>query len=271
MVWIFIVVVVYLLDTILVSALQPTSAMLHMRKTLPFLCNRCVTPVTHAGYSMGFHMNPPLISKLRGGSDMSQPTQKLSRTFCGSISNENIPDSVKRFKVSDEQGREQSSIPHEVLKVRRSPFPLEIDMQPTECKPWLADWSLIVEACADVYFELGDGCSESAYQTALLYALYRMHIPAIVERPVYATTQGMTVLKGRVDMEISGRFILEFKVSPPTATRLRADKKQLRRYISAYKQNGTRLERAALVYFGNNEVRIVEVSVTEEDIRAKPY
>ena len=116
---------------------------------------------------------------------------------------------------------------------------------------------------------MGDGCSEKSYQKALLYALYNQDIPCLIERPVFLNKCGQSVLKGYVDVELaSGRFILELKISPPTVANLRKDKKQLRRYISAYKANGCNLERAALVYFGNSEVRIVEVSVSEENVRS---
>jgi CRISPR/Cas system-associated exonuclease Cas4 (RecB family) len=118
---------------------------------------------------------------------------------------------------------------------------------------------------------MGGSCSEKAYQTALLYNLYDLKVPGLIERPIYITTKGMSVLAGYVDMELDSRFVLELKISPPTIVNLRKDKKQLRRYISAYKTNGIQLERAALVYFGNNEVRVVEVSVKPEDNRMVPY
>ncbi|KAJ1487068.1 hypothetical protein T484DRAFT_1787578 [Baffinella frigidus] len=129
----------------------------------------------------------------------------------------------------------------------------------TVCKPWSIEWGNLLEVVGDVYFELGDGCSEKAYQLALLNKLYKMNIPCLVEKNVYKIESGVPILTGRVDIEIASEFVLELKVSPPSATNLRKDKKQLRRYLSAYSENNSPLERAALVYFGNFEVQIVEV------------
>lgn len=193
-------------------------------------------------------------------------TRALSST---SVAGDEIVDIVKKFKVSNEHARETGSIPHNVFK-NTLPFSRNCDMH--ACKSGPVEWDLVVASAVAVYFDMGAGCSEKSYQKALLYSLYGLDIPCLIERPVYMIKDGLSVLKGFVDLEIAGgRFVLELKISPPTASNLRNDKKQLRRYISAYKANGSRLERAALVYYGNSEVRIVEVSVNEEDSRMRPY
>jgi len=123
------------------------------------------------------------------------------------------------------------------------------------------DWALLLEAAFAVYRDLGDGCSERTYQKKLYYDLYCLGIPCIIERPVHTTTHhGMTLGKGRVDLEVARRFVLELKVTRATDENVRRDKRQLQRYLTTYQEQGLQLERAALVYFSNNEVRIVEVS-----------
>jgi GxxExxY protein len=122
------------------------------------------------------------------------------------------------------------------------------------------DWATLLEAAFAAYAALGDGCSERTYQKKLYYALYCLDIPCIIERPVHTTEHGMTVGKGRVDLEVARRFVLELKVTLPTEKNLRRDTRQLLRYLSTYQEQGHQLERAALVYFANDEVRVVEVS-----------
>jgi hypothetical protein len=175
-------------------------------------------------------------------------------------------DIVKRFRLSDDHAREKDQKPPLILKGRD----LGVKTTPVH-NTGRVEWDTIIEACSHIYFQMGGSCSEKAYQTALLYNLYDLKVPGLIERPIYITTKGMSVLAGYVDMELDSRFVLELKISPPTIVNLRKDKKQLRRYISAYKTNGIQLERAALVYFGNNEVRVVEVSVKPEDNRMVPY
>jgi CRISPR/Cas system-associated exonuclease Cas4 (RecB family) len=70
----------------------------------------------------------------------------------------------------------------------------------------------------------------------------------------------MTLGKGRVDLEVARRFLLELKVTLPTEKNVRKDRRQLLRYLTTYQEQELQIERAALVYFANNEVRVVEVS-----------
>jgi GxxExxY protein len=178
-------------------------------------------------------------------------------------------DIVKRFKMSDAAARD-SSIPHRVIKVDRPPVSVNMPNEP-DFRSWSIEWSTLLEVAGETYFDLGDGLSEKAYQTSLLHRLYQRNVPVLMERDVYVTENNATILVGRVDLEINRRFLLELKVSPPTASNLRKDKKQLNRYISSYKKNGINLEHAALVYFGNFEVRIIEMSVHENHPRMIPY
>ena len=248
--FIFMVVASFFAESLLVSATLVRGRAFKIQ-SIPFLRNRCAnlgigSSPTGRNTSAG-HAVPSSIGSLR-----VQNRTGLTRSMSSS-SNDEKRDVVRRMPITSESAR--STIPDIVIRAAPN------SDEPIEFKPWLLDWAVVVEKTGDIYFELGDGCSERMYQQALLHALYRMHIPVLIERPVYATKDGHTVLKGRVDLEIAGRFILELKVTTANSTNIRKDKKQLQRYISAYKDNNVRLQRAALVYFGNGEVRIVEVPV----------
>jgi len=133
-------------------------------------------------------------------------------------------------------------------------------------------WSELVDIAGNAFEEHGDACSERVYQDAMFYALYRRGIPCIRERPLYVLNSGYSVHKGRVDLEIASQFILELKVCSATERNITRDKKQLRRYLRAYQQNGQSIERAAIIYFSNHQVRVVEVSMLNKtEGRFTPY
>jgi GxxExxY protein len=265
----------FFLDSLLVSALA-TPVVAEMRKTIPYLRNRCVSgvnpsPIHPVGRAVP--TSNPFIragSFHRGGRTLGSHADshrdakrlKVSDEHARVLSSGQLPppgDVVKRFKIPDTVARGDST-PHKVIKVDR---PEVASMAIPVVTPWSIEWSNLLEAAGEVYFEMGEGHSEKSYQLSLLYRLYQSDVPCLVERNVYVTENNMSILVGRVDLEVNKRFLLELKVSPPTAANLRKDMKQLRRYVAAYKANGAVLERAALVYFGNFEVRIVEVPVTD--------
>jgi hypothetical protein len=294
MLWVLMASSAYFLKPLSLCA-DTTLDIVNMRRTLPFLRDRCVStmhssnrtsysfnpnegslhptkypshsmersiptnnPVLHAG---AFHTKGRPFSSVRS-TDPSDTAHSPSDTVRSTVPS----DIVKRFRLSDDHAREKDQKPPLILKGRD----LGVKTTPVH-NTGRVEWDTIIEACSHIYFQMGGSCSEKAYQTALLYNLYDLKVPGLIERPIYITTKGMSVLAGYVDMELDSRFVLELKISPPTIVNLRKDKKQLRRYISAYKTNGIQLERAALVYFGNNEVRVVEVSVKPEDNRMVPY
>jgi hypothetical protein len=236
---------IYFTESLLVSALAPP-ARASMRLRIPYLRSRC----TDVRGGLIIPTSNPVV---RGGAFHSG-----GRAFSTSSDRQDV---VKRFKMSNGEGRDTDPAPQLVIKVDREPAAASPPnmLGGMGLKPWSIEWSNLLEVVGNTYFELGDGCSEKAYQLALLNKLYKMNIPCLVEKNVYKHENGVPILTGRVDIEIASDFVLELKVSMPTAVNLRKDKKQLRRYISAYNANNTPLERAALVYFGNFEVRIVEV------------
>jgi GxxExxY protein len=260
------------LDSLLVSAFA-TPVLGEMRKTIPYLRNRCVSGVNPTPVGRAVPTCNPFVragSFHRGGRTLSShdgiqsdaKRLKVSDEHARVLSSGQLPppgDVVKRFKIPDTVAR-GASTPHKVITVDR---PEVAPMSTPVVKPWSIEWSNLLEAAGEVYFEMGEGHSEKSYQLSLLYRLYQSDVACLVERNVYVTENNMSILVGRVDLEVNKRFLLELKVSPPTAANLRKDMKQLRRYVAAYKANGAVLERAALVYFGNFEVRIVEVPVTE--------
>ena len=253
--WLFMAAGFHFSQSLMVSAYTP--AMYDIQRNIPYLRTRCA----HIG--TGYTATPSSSPITRGG-----PFHPGARTFATNI---NRRDMVKRFKMSDANARETGAIPHHVIK-RTQPTVVKTSDTPSELefRPWSIHWSTLLEHAGETYFELGPDCSEKAYQTALTYKLYKKNIPCLTEKNMYMIEHGEPILTGRVDLECASKFILELKVSPSNANNIRKDKKQLRRYISAYKANGVYLERAALVYFGNSEVRIVEVSV-DEDLRLVPY
>ncbi|KAJ1467811.1 hypothetical protein T484DRAFT_1755591 [Baffinella frigidus] len=243
--WVFMVASVYFAESLLVSALAPP-ARAGMRLRIPYLRSRCLDG--RGGLSI-----PTSNPIVRGGAFHTK-----GRAFSTALDHTDV---VKRFKMSNGEGRDTDPVPHRVIKLGGENAAVPPPNMPsgTEFKPWSIEWGNLLEVVGSTYFELGDGCSEKAYQLALLNKLYKMKIPCLVEKNVYKHENGVSILTGRVDIEIASDFVLELEVSAPTVANLRKDKKQLRRYMSAYNANNTPLERAALVYFGNFEVRIVEV------------
>ena len=254
----------YFAESLLVSALVTHSRLFEIQN-ISFLHNRYANATVPPTGFKRTSCTPCLVNpSTRHAIPSFGYTKWVGLTRSMSYRGDKIPDVVRRLPTPSETARVASDTPDIVLRVARQPIRSNSVDPPIRCKPWLVDWCSVIEAAGDVYFNLGDGCSERMYQEALLHALYIMNVPVLIERPVYAMNGGMTVMKGRIDLEIARRFILELKVSAPTTANLRKDKKQLRRYISAYNDNGVRLERAALVYFGNGEVRVVEVPVGNE-------
>ena len=179
---------------------------------------------------------------------------------------------VQRFKMSQEEARDLAlPSPQPPISFRSDPGQW-VPNPHLDVTPKTLRWDQLISLAVGVYASDGPGCSERAYQISLFHALYNIDIPCIMERPVQVTTEGLTVPMGRVDLEVCRRFILELKITSATATNIRKDRVQLQRYLRAYKKQGLKLERAALVYFGNGEVRVVEVAIGGETSgRYQPY
>jgi len=141
-----------------------------------------------------------------------------------------------------------------------------------ESVQWKADWCGVVEVICDAYAEHGLDCSEKSYQDKIFYKLYDLGVPCIRERPLYSTVNGVSISRGRVDLEVSGKYLIEFKVIAPTSQNLHKDTRQVKRYLRAYKEMGRSIDTAAVVYLYGGQVRVVEVSIADDKtMRYFPY
>lgn len=262
--WLLMMANTYFLDSLVVPALASYN-LSEMRRTIPYLRDRCTAAAIEEKPLKMAEVAPLVVSA-------EEPYIRLGRFHVVgkplSFSSER-DFVVKRLPRSNGKGGGASISKGRNIKTDYNSL-TSMQKEPV-FKPWCLDWSSLLEAAGDIYFQLGEGHSEKAYQTALLYKLYQLGVPCLMERPVYVTENSMSILAGRVDLEVNQRFLLELKVSNPSAVNVRKDRKQLKRYITAYQANGVTLERAALVYFSNFEVRVVEVTVTDADNRYNPY
>ena len=123
------------------------------------------------------------------------------------------------------------------------------------------DWCALVDVCCESYFEHGPDCSEKSYVDKVFYKLYELSVPCIRERPLFSTVDGISISRGRVDLEIDSKFLLEFKITQPSPNNILRDRRQLLRYLKTYDEMGKAMERGALVYFHSGEVRVIHVSL----------
>ncbi|KAJ1468656.1 hypothetical protein T484DRAFT_1754941 [Baffinella frigidus] len=128
--------------------------------------------------------------------------------------------------------------------------------------PWMAEWCEVLEIFSQVFHKHGDNCTEKMYQNAVAAELYKRNYACITEKKIFRSDGGFSSVEiGRIDLEVEQRLLFEFKVHNATAANIRKDKAQLGKYLRAYRDSGHTLERAAVVYFSNSEVRVVEVEM----------
>ena len=133
-------------------------------------------------------------------------------------------------------------------------------------------WEQIIGLCLDAYSQNGIGHSERCYQDSVFWKLYHLGIAAVRERPLIVEEEGFTVSRGRTDLEIASKFLLEFKVCPPTSENVRKAQTQVKRYLRTYEEKGQKIIRAAIVFFGAfGEMRVVEVRPASATQRYSPY
>jgi GxxExxY protein len=174
---------------------------------------------------------------------------------------------VQRFQIPESECREVS------LPAPESPRPYggPTTEVPADLTPRSLKWETVIGLACDVYSVHGPGHSEKTYQKAVFYSLYNLDLPCALERVLYSVTDGLPLHLGRVDLEICRRFVIEFKISAPTANNLQKDTAQLRRYLRGYRAQGIPIERSALIYFFCNSVRVVEVAIAPQGERYAPY
>ena len=133
-------------------------------------------------------------------------------------------------------------------------------------------WDQVIGLTLDAYAQNGVGCSEKLYQDSVFWKLYALGVAAVRERPLIVDEDGFTVSHGRTDLEIASRFLLEFKVCPPTSENVRKAQTQVKRYLRTYAEKGQKIERAAVVFFGAfGEMRVIEVKPAGATQRYSPY
>jgi hypothetical protein len=136
---------------------------------------------------------------------------------------------------------------------------------------WCPSWCTLVEVVWECYKEIGPNLSEKMYVDHVFFKLYKSGFPAIRERIVYTTDGSVTTSRGRVDLEIAGKFLLEFKIVAPSSQNILKATRQTQRYMRAYRKNKNEMTRAAIVFIHGGEVRIIEVFLPEETPRFRPY
>jgi hypothetical protein len=256
-IWILIMIASYFAESLLVSA--ESLNRLDVMRTVPYLRARCV------GFVKSNSAIPTICPPRRAGSFHVNGCPFEAKKN----KNGDRLDLVKRFKISHAATRDadvSSSmriISEPALVVPNETIPSQVHTM--DLRPWDLQYATLIEMVGDSYFEVGQNCSERTYQLALVQKLYKQNVPCLMEKNIYMTEHGNPILKGRIDIEIASKYILELKVTPASVSNIRKDKKQLRRYISAYHSSGIYLERAALIYYGSNQVRIIEVDVHDDD------
>ena len=136
---------------------------------------------------------------------------------------------------------------------------------------WTLDWCRLIEIVAASYFDHGPNNSEKSYVDKTFYRLYDLDIPAIRERVIYSTENGVNIARGRIDLEVWKKYLLEYKIVEPSPNQIRKDSKQLYRYLITYHEFNAPIEKAALIYLFGGEVRVVEVSLQTDKNRFTPY
>ena len=134
---------------------------------------------------------------------------------------------------------------------------------------WGLEWCRLLEIVAISYWEHGPDNSEKSYVDRIFFNLYAEGIASIRERTIYSTVDGVSICRGRVDLEVAGKYLLEAKITEPSSNNIRKDTRQLMRYLNTYAESNTPISKAALVYLFGGEVRFIEVSLQTDKHRLK--
>ena len=110
-----------------------------------------------------------------------------------------------------------------------------------------------------VFDQYGTGYTERVYQEGMYFSAYKKNIPCLMERNVYVNHDETPLFIGKVDLEVAGRFVFELKIHPFNQSNLKKDRLQIEKYLRAYAMNNHIIDRAALIYFTANGVRVVQV------------
>jgi hypothetical protein len=277
------------LESLVVSTLA-SPALVTKRLANPYLNNRCRTMSSEP---MRFIQQAPTQSPSSNnihttmasssGSDDSAYRSKLGDVYRFKLGSDFMsrksPASGYKRTVSDATvsgyKRTVSDVacaPHQTSVFKPVLGPVGVSDKRVDQFPWNTKWCTVVETICEAYHDLGADCSERAYVDATFFKLYALGIPCIRERTLYATEVGVTISKGRIDMEVMGKFLLEFKIVEPTPKNVRKATRQTQRYMRCYIENGNPMQQAAVVFLFGGEVRVVDVQPTgDKMMRYKPY
>ena len=120
-------------------------------------------------------------------------------------------------------------------------------------------YNKIISIAKDVHDLYGTGYTERVYQEGMYFSAYKIGIPCLMERNVFVTHDETPILIGRVDLEVASRFVFELKIHAFNESNLKKDTLHIEKYLRAYAMNKHIIDRAALIYFNGNGVRVVEI------------
>ena len=99
---------------------------------------------------------------------------------------------------------------------------------------------------SDIYARYGPRYSEALYQRLIARRAYLDGLPVMTERELFMDIGEGSFLAGRIDLEVAGKCLYEFKVGSPNISK---DSFQLNRYLNVYDINKETIQVASLVYF----------------------
>ena len=109
---------------------------------------------------------------------------------------------------------------------------------------------------SEIHTRYGVRYSESLYQRAIVRRTYLDMLPTMTERELFVDHGEGSLLVGRVDLEVAGNCLYEFKIGTPNVSK---DTEQVNKYLCAYDLNKDSIRIASLVYFTQSGVVIHEV------------
>ena len=118
-----------------------------------------------------------------------------------------------------------------------------------------------------IHTRYGVRYTESLYQRAIVRRAYLDMLPTMTERELFVDHGEGSLLVGRVDLEVAGTCLYEFKIGSPNIAR---DTEQVNKYLCAYDMNQERILVACLVYFTHSGLVVHEIrNITESSITGK--
>jgi hypothetical protein len=113
----------------------------------------------------------------------------------------------------------------------------------------------------EIHTRYGVRYTESLYQRAIVRRAYLDMLPIMTERELFVDHGEGSLLVGRVDLEVAGTCLYEFKIGSPNIAR---DTEQVNKYLCAYDINKENILVACLVYFTHSGLVVHEIrNITE--------